>query len=370
MTYTYACVYDGNHYRSADIGPYGFRLDTSNCEAALSNVIGDVMSGRQGVTDPDTFNHFSRVFEEINPDAVELEQPFMWPTVKRLWRRTGKYKPLLIYSSQNVEAPLKREILVSEGFSSKLCDKVCSEIQQIEGELVGEADLIICVSEEDREYYKHTLNSSSPIIVVRNGVDRPATCSPERTPDALCDFAGRPYLMTVGSGHFPNIEGLRHYVIDDGVFCVPPTPSIAVCGGVARSIADHPDYHRFLAANSARVRLFSDISDSDLSTIKQICHGVFLPIRNGGGTNLKTAEALALGKWVVATSTALRGFESFADSEGVVVADGRSEFRQAMRHVLQRPALQISESSRAAREDLYWDRCFEGSNLPKFFDAM
>jgi glycosyltransferase involved in cell wall biosynthesis len=118
------------------------------------------------------------------------------------------------------------------------------------------------------------------------------------------------------------------------------------------------------------VRFFFDVSDSELSVIKRCCHGVFLPIRSGGGTNLKTAEALALGKWVVATSTALRGFERFSRAEGVTVADTPADFRQAMRRTLQRPPLEIDTSFRAARETLYWDRCFGDSELPNFLEAM
>ena len=81
----------------------------------------------------------------------------------------------------------------------------------------------------------------------------------------------------------------------------------------------------------------------ELSAVKQGCHGVFLPIRGGGGTNLKTAEALALGKWVVATSTALRGFEAFLGADGVVIADTSADFRRAMRQVLERPPLELTE---------------------------
>jgi glycosyltransferase involved in cell wall biosynthesis len=116
------------------------------------------------------------------------------------------------------------------------------------------------------------------------------------------------------------------------------------------------------------VKFFADVSDLELSAIKQDCHGVVLPIRHGGGTNLKTAEALALGKWIVATSTALRGFEEFLSADGVVIADNPADFRHAIRQVLQRPPFELSETSRAARDALYWDRCFDDSELSKFFD--
>lgn len=368
ITYTCASIYDGAHYGRTDVGPYDHSLDASKSDSWLVNIIGDVMSGRQAAIDPATFRHFASVVEQVAPDALQLEQPFMWPLAKRLRQIAASCKPLLIYSSHNVEAPLKRAVLMSCNVPSELRNKICSEIEEMEAELAREADLIVCVSQADRNYYRRELGVSSQVIVVPNGADRPAECSSHRSPDGLSCFGERPYLMTVGSAHIPNIEGLCHYVVNDGVFCVPPTASIAICGGIATLISKHPEYQRYLAANAKRVKFFIDVSDSELAAIKQRCHGIFLPIRSGGGTNLKTAEALALEKWVVATSTSLRGFETFLSAEGVIIADNPADFRQAIRQVLRRPPLEVSERSRAARDALYWDRCFGDSDLPKFFD--
>ena len=368
ITYTYASIYNGAHYRAPDVGSHDRTLDTSKAELWLTHVIGDVLAGHQGATDPATLRHFSSLAEQIAPDALQLEQPFMWPLAKRLRQISGSRKPLLIYSSHNVEAPLKRAILASCGVSSEKRNKICSEIEDMEAEIAHEADLIICVAEADRKHYRRELRSSSPVIVVRNGVDRAQNCATQRAPDALSVFQDRPYLMTVGSPHIPNIEGLCHYVVNGGVFCVPPIPSLAICGGIATSIWNHSEYQRYRAANDRRVQFFPDVTDGELSAIKQGCHGVFLPIRSGGGTNLKTAEALALGKWVIATSTALRGFEEFLNADGVVIADILPDFRQAIRQVLQRPPLELTETSRATRDALYWDRCFDDSGLPKFLD--
>lgn len=365
IQYTYASIYNEAHYPASNVGQHDCPLDTSKTELWLTNVIGDVMSGRQGASDPATFRQFSALAERMAPGALQLEHPFMWPVAKRLRQSAGSRKPLLIYSSHNVEAPLKRAILASWGISSELRNKICSEIEQMEAEIVREADLIVCVSEADREYYRSELSSLSPVVIVRNGADRPDRCAPPCPPDALSRFHDRPYLMTVSSSHVPNIEGLCHYVIEHGVFCVPPIPSFAICGGIAGPVRDHPEYQRYLAANSKRVQFFADISNAELSAIKQSCHGVFLPIRSGGGTNLKTAEALALGKWVVASSTALRGFETFLSAEGAVIADTPADFRRAMREVLQRPRLELTERSRVARDALYWDRCFDDSELSK-----
>lgn len=367
IAYTYACVYNAAHYKRPQVGPRDYELKASNSEQWLTNVIGDLMAGHQAATDPATFHHFSDIAEEICPDVIQLEQPFMWPLAKRLRQMLGSRKPFLIYSSHNIEAPLKRTVLDYSQTRPELRDKICSEIEDMEAELVREADVIICVSQADRDFYRHRAKATHRIIVVANGVDRPANCATSRTLDGLSDFDGRRFLMTVSSSHVPTIEGLCHYVITGGVFCVPPAPSIAICGGIAAPISNHPEYHRCGVANGQRVRFFFDVSDPELAAIKHSCHGVFLPIRSGGGTNLKTAEALTLERWVVATSTAMRGFDHFMGAEGVIVADTPADFRQAIRQTLQRPPLEISERSRATRDALYWDRCFGDSGLPNLF---
>jgi len=364
ITYDYACIYNGAHYGAADVGPHDRPFDGSGTEEWLANLVGDVLSGQQGAGNPSAFQHFSQILDRLEPDAVQLEQPFMWPLARRLRRQSlGSRKPRLIYSSHNVEASLKRAILKSCGVPQELRNKICSEIEDMEAEIAREADFIICVSEADREYYCTELKSSAPVILVRNGVDRPEKCATCRAPDLLSRLQSRPYLMTVGSAHVPNIEGLHHYVIEGGVFFVPPVPTLAICGGIASAISDQAGYQQYRAANDERVQFFAAIADSELCAVKQGCHGVFLPIRGGGGTNLKTAEALALAKWVVATSAALRGFENYLSADGAVIADTPADFRQAMRQVLQQPQLQLTERSRAERDGLYWDRCFNDSEL-------
>ena len=368
VAYTYICLYNGAHYGVADVGPHDRPFDPSKTEPWLANLIGDVLSGQQAATDPSTFQHFYEMLDRLEPSALQLEQPFMWPLAKRLRQLSGDRKLRLIYSSHNVEAPLKQAILLACGVGQELRTRICFQIEEIEIEIAREADLIVCVSESDAEYYRRELQSSSPVIVVRNGTDRPEKCASVSRLDALSRFENAPYLMTVGSAHVPNIDGLCRFVIKDGVFCVPPAPSLVICGGIAHSIYNRSEYQCYQAANSRRVQFFAELSDPELAAIKQGCHGVFLPIRDGGGTNLKTAEALALGKWVVATSTALRGFDAFLRADGVVIADTPSDFRKAMRQVLRRPPLELDPASRAARDALYWDRCFDQGTLQKALD--
>ena len=364
-TYTYVCIYNAEHYPRSDVGDDDWPLIVPAAKLSLVNLIGDVIAGRQFETDEATLKHFVELIERTKPDALQLEHPFMWPLAKRLRQMVGTRGLRLIYSSHNVEGPLKEEILASWSVERKLRRTICAEIEEMEAELCREADLIVCVSPSDRDHYCRS-QLSADVIIVPNGVDRPPPASRYWANEtAQHEFAGRRFVMTVSSAHTPNIDGLCHYLIAGGIFCVPPLKSIAICGGISESIFNHPEYQRYAAANSFRVQFFPKIDDNDLLALKQSCHGVLLPLRSGGGSNLKTAEALALGKWVVATPTSLRGFEPFSDAEGVIIADDPASFRRSVHEVLQREPLEISVASRTAREALYWDRCFADSGLAK-----
>ena len=358
IEHIHACIYDSAAYRPPLVGPHDIPLVATTGEFGPIGLTGDLLSGLQGETDAATRAHFANVVERIAPDALQLEHPFMWPLAKRLRDRAGVRLPV-IYSSHNVEAPLKQSILASAGMSKDLSRRVYETIDHMEADLCREAALVVCVTASDGDSYRR---HNPSITVVPNGVDRPPTTI--RPNDAVrAAFGDNRFLFMVGSDYVPNIEGFCDYVARDGMFFCPPVKSVAVCGGVAAGIRAHAEFRRFLPANSARTEFFPVIDDDALWAVKEACHAVMLPILTGGGSNLKAAEALTLGKWVVATPMALRGFEAFMDAEGVILANDRHAFRRALAQTLHKPPLRISDAARKARDTLYWDALLANSPL-------
>jgi glycosyltransferase involved in cell wall biosynthesis len=361
IEYVYTCIYDSDAYAREQVGPHDIPLIASEFDEGPIPLIGDILAGRQGASHEASFRHFLDIVGKLQPDALQLEHPFMWPLAKRLREATGAKTLPLIYSSHNVEAPLKDAILLSGGVPVDVRKRICDGIEQMEAEICREAALVVCVTAAEQRHY---LRYCSPdkIIVVPNGVDRPPPVIQE---SARCRevFQGRPFVFMVGSAYPPNIEGACRYVFRDGTFMVPPVKSIVVCGGVCDGILRHPSYQRFLTANSLRVHFFPEIDDAELWGVKTACHAVALPIDTGGGSNLKTAEALALGKWVIATPVAMRGYENFMDAEGLIIANDTPSFRRAVAQALRSSPLAVHEASRAARKAVYWDCCFEASGL-------
>jgi glycosyltransferase involved in cell wall biosynthesis len=362
IQYDYACVYDPASYTSTVVSANDIPLGPPVAEYKSVPFIGDLLAGWQAANEPQSLKHFLGVIDRIKPDALQLEHPFMWPLAQQLLTRPGTANLPIIYSSHNVEAPLKKSILAKAGVARHTCDQISERIQDMEIELCAYATLVICVSKSDRQYYAN-FRPEADVVVVPNGVDR--------APAVISDSAGvrevfgqNRYLFMVGSAYPPNIEGTCNLVMRDGAFHGPPSKSLAICGGMSDGIFNHAEYRRFAAANDCRVHFFPTIEDDDLWALKVTSHGAIVAVDPGsGGTSLKTAEALALGKWVIANSAGLRGFEDFADDEGVVKADDRTDFRRSIAKVLRSAPLEISAQSHARREALYWDRCFSDSTL-------
>lgn len=361
LDYECVCIYEPLIYSADKIGPHDVALGYVKGDFAGIPFLGDLLSGMYGSQKERVFEHFLSVVREKKPVALVLEQPFMWPLVERLRSDPEIAKIPLMYSSQNWEGPLKYAVLISNGIDNTVARKIEARVEELEREAVKASRLIFAVSEEDAAVYRR-IDPAKRIIVISNGVARSDTAVPagRGLPDQLRNSR---YLFFVGSAYPPNIEGVCDLLLDGGLFFLPPQASLVICGGAAHGILYDPRYHRFLSANKKRVLFYPTISDKDLEVLKSHAHAILLPIDFGGGSNIKTAEALASGKWIVATPTAMRGFESFMSEPGVVIAKGRSAFRKAVIDVYNSPPLVLSDLSSQRRDAVHWDRCFEGVSL-------
>jgi hypothetical protein len=265
-----------------------------------------------------------------------------------LLKRTEDPQLELIYSSQNVEGKLKRTILERMGDRPRYIDKIVEYIDELERRAVASARLVICASHDEREYYEEL--GATEIVVCRNGTSAPIA---NRTPSIRS--VDEPYLLCVGSGYLPNLDGFAALLLEPALFFLPPRIALVVAGGMAGGLALHPAFMEYEAANRRRVELRPDISDDDLDDLKTYAHGFFLPITHGGGTNLKTAEAILSSKWVVATSVAMRGFGEFEGAQGILVQDEPRDFRDRLRHVLARPRLELDSETRESRRGVEWE---------------
>lgn len=315
-------------------------------------LVNDLLTGLYAAADDGGFGFVVRQLPN-QVDVIHVEQPWLWPLAKRIKQLRGFEKARLIYGSQNIEAPLKLDILNAYGVTDAA--QVVADIDALERRAACEADVAVAVTRSDLS----TLTSwgARHAVLASNGIS-PWQASPER----LAHWRGRlpkaPWMLYVASAHPPNFTGFTDCV-GPSLGCFPPDSRLVVVGSVCSHLQQHLAATRWHSLNLSRLELLDILSDEDLAAVKTLAHAFLLPIPHGGGSNIKTAEALYSGAYVVGTEAAFRGFEDLLDLPEIVVARNPAVFQTSIRTVLARPrvstVLHAGDSLR--REALRWDRC-------------
>jgi len=254
-------------------------------------------------------NFNSSLYIEDVPDAVIFDHPWLWNEAKRLKERYPNVK--IIHSSHNLEFTLKRDLL--NGLEKNKIDTVVDFLEDIELEIANLCDLIICVKEDEADWFRS--NGAENVIVANNGTN---------------NIIGKvksekQYALVVGSGHPPNVEGSIKYLYGATEWLPSETDLIFVgtmCGGLSGKLGEERNSTR-----NTTIRLLGKRSDEDLKKLIDSASVILLPIPYGGGSNLKTAEALSSGRPIVSTTKAFRGFEDWLGAENIHVTDDIEDFR-------------------------------------------
>ena len=292
----------------------------------------------------------------FKPDLIQVEHPWLFGFAQRLVKDLN-IKSKIIYSSHNVECILKRDIL-SKYISGARLEDIFLRIKALELAVIREADAFITVSTNDSEWIK--VIASKPILMAPNGVEDRSMLSPNNA-SALALIKAKEaqsFALYCASAHPPNIEGFFE-MFGGGFGSLSPDQSLILAGSASYSIAQDERVHRS-AKLAERVVVGGTVTDECLATLLNLANCIILPIMSGGGTNLKTAEALFSKKYVVSTSLAMRGFEEFIGTHGVAIADDPASFKRAIRECMNSPPLQLSHEEIRQREKLTWDSCLSG----------
>lgn len=250
------------------------------------------------------------------PDAVQFEHPWLYPLfAEALARDPQLAKATLIYSAHNVECDL---------IDPRWRDAALA----LERDLALRADLVVAVSDADAALFDRWRGPTRRATVVApNGCWAPDVTT---TPPAPIqgDFA-----LVAGSAHPPNATGYWDCFGEIPGF-LPPRARLAIAGGMTHLVTRDDRYRRYARMNAEFVAPLGVIPEDRLSALLHHARAICLPITEGGGTNLKTAEALMWLKPVVAMRPALRGYEEAEDLPGVHVADDPLTFRRLLRDAM------------------------------------
>jgi len=349
-------VYEAEIYDGSAVGKYdvSFYPESRYRQFRGHSIpfVNDLQSGEFAVAEDGGFRRI-QAHLPAHIDAIHVEQPWMWPLARKIKGMREHRGAITIFGSQNIEAPLKREIFSS--YSVNNADDVIEAIDQLEHEAAHEADLTLAVTRTDMDVLIEY--GARECLLASNGI------APWSANDAVIEhwrmrLPAAPWILYIASAHPPNFTGFINCV-GDSLGCIPPDSRLVVAGSVSDHLYRIVAASRWHSLNLSRLKLLYLLPDEDLAAVKTLAHAYLLPIQHGGGSNIKTAEALYSGAYVIGTEPAFRGYENFMAFPEVEVVRSPREYQIIMRDVLQRPKKKPSHmpAKGELRYQLRWDQC-------------
>lgn len=240
-----------------------------------------------------------------------------------------------VHSSQNHEAQLKKKLLEFH----PLRDELLADLEALENRTVEYAGLNVAVSHEDASSLVVARRMAGPVVVVRNGVPPPLMGEEvDHAKKILESRIGTPAVVFLGSAHMPNLEAARYITEQIAPGC--PEVRFHLIGSVCSSLDKVP----------GNVTLWGVVDEKTKSAVMQSCCLAINPMITGSGSNVKVADYLANGLFVITTQFGLRGYSDTAGNHVAAVA--LDEFSQQIRKVIATPALYALEA-RTQRHSLF-----------------
>lgn len=268
-------------------------------------------------------------------DMIVFEHPWMYTLFKSMIRPSQ----LVVYSSHNIEWQMIYE--------ASDCDDGRHQTERylkvLENDLTSRADLVIACTENDASYYKK--QNAKKVVVIPNG-------------SKYRSIEGQKSVLVASSDHKPNVDSLIQFLEDfDSSIYV----NFLIVGGICDFITED-----VISKFGDKIILFGECPDCTLNFLYSKCDSVLLPIVTGGGSNIKTAEALSLDKTIFATDFAMRGFD-FSESTSVMTESSVSLLAQKLGAYY---SANIFDSVPPVKHQFLWvgKRDFYFENLQALFD--
>jgi polysaccharide biosynthesis protein PslH len=198
-------------------------------------------------------------------------------------------------------------------------------LKRYEQKVCDKFDLILAVSQNDKDLLQQELHIKSPIDVIDTGVDV------EYFSPMLNVIPDHGRLLFLGSlDWMPNIDGIHWFVtnIYPHVKARHPHVSLDIVGRrPVESVLS-------LAKIDRSIRVCGDVKD--VRPYIAAAELFIVPLRIGSGTRLKIYEAMAMERAVVSTHIGAEGLP-LQDDEHLALADSPAEFADRVTTLLQNP---------------------------------
>lgn len=257
------------------------------------------------------FQKISERIAEYQPDLLWLEQPYLWPLVERIFYKSAMPKKMpLVYSSHNIEFDMKTEIY-SKSMPEAVATKAANFVASMEKNCIVNSQFALAVCERDAKVLRK-FNDHIEVQVRKNGHEIPGELFNPIWEQTVreSDFN----WVYVGSAHPPNIEGLTSFIRQ--INTLPKREDLKIW--IIGSVGEVQEIRSAVAIGHSGVfQILGRLEQLDIDTIIKKSCGIVLPVYSGGGSNLKTAQALLSNKYIAASTFAFRGFEGYLNEEGV-----------------------------------------------------
>ena len=356
-------VYEPEHYGGEAVESHdiAFPMSSAFRERALP-YCSDYASGEFLAGDERAFQKFAGLVTRFAPDIVTLEQPWLWPGIARLRREVPDLAFKIVYSSQNIESPLKREILAN--LSGSDVEAIVTRIETRQREVAAASDLTIACTESDAAVLRDF--GARRVAVANNGIVAREP-DPRMVSDWEWHFGGRRFALFVGSAYPPNGVGFWEIFGPSLAFLAPGQCILAV-GGVSGLLVEHAEYSAWQGINDSRLLRAGFQSEEALAALIALATCLVLPITRGGGSNIKTAEAIHSGKPVIGTTKSFRGHERTLALPHVYCTDDPREFRRLVKATLDGSLPPCGADNPALRRSVLWSETLAA--LPDAFAAL
>lgn len=288
--------------------------------------VADLVSAKHCLDNPQLV---AALREEIGSVSVVIfEQCFLTPLLAFVPDGLS-----VVYSSQNVETSLKQALLAARNDGPQWIEAV----EALESRLLERADLLLCVSEEDRDLFCATRKVDNA-LVIENGVRIPSIHRQSLAPkqSSTDEVPRRPIAVFVGSGHPPNV-GAVQYIIDELAGKLPQV-TFAIVGSVCQSVMGNslPD----------NVVLLGFLGREEKEALFAVADLAVNPLFEGGGSSLKVPDFLVAGLPMLSSAVGARGFPGLRAGEHYVEAQP-SQMAELIPQMLDDAALRSRLSSAA-----------------------
>ena len=300
---------------------------------------------------PILFAQICDAVHKFNPDIILVEQPYPWPLVEKLLANgTLRAGTRTIYSSHNVEIDMKRKSY-ADLFTPEEAEIHSDTVMQIEQNAILECAAMLCTTELDYAF-AGKLRAEVPRQVFCNGHSH-ATHNFEALAKWQDNFTSAALNFAfVGSAHPPNINGIWDLLQALPKSFLAKNTNIWILGGVGPALIDmkafDPNEYPF-------VQITGRVDAEDIDAALALSDGVLLPIWEGSGSNLKTAQALLTDRPVIASKFSFRGFENYLSTPGVLISESTSGLANLLANAT--PASPIERSD--CVESLTWEKTLE-----------